>query len=1106
MLNSKNCSKNIANVLELNNIDLLGQRFNGYSLQKYINQHPETNLSANMLVNYKLGHNKHVKNIFNNPNHKTFDWRIETIEQNLNIKNQISITEEALMLHPLFQQADILHFHMYHNMHLPIEFLMRIPKEKQIVIEMHDTFWLTDTKIPMLEVFNYADNVNKKSLDAQRKRVLNSIDAHFIVHSPFMLNLAKKSSATNKLNIELIHFGINTNIFKPIKNTKNLRKKYRLNKEDIVLFCRSQKEFKGISYILEALKLLPDTKQNIVIITVAAKNLLNPLKNKYRIIEFGSVKNEYKMSELYNLCDIFLAPSTEESFGFMAAEAMSCGKPVIVFDGTALPHTVNAPKIGISVKRNSKALMKAILQLINNPNERFYRGKLGREFVLKTYNEQLYFDQYIKLFKKLSKKGPRHIIKPPKDNIPTNLPKFLPFLQGETIQSEIFDYNNSFIQETIYNYNHNLYSKLLQQKKPNKAYSLLQNYTPTIIKKNLIKFKQYGKKALILFIVSGKTIFTKVKHYIKTELNPEKLVKYLKTTNTAFFSTCNDAYIPNSITSLLSIRKFIPDASLYIFSRNISEENKMKLDQNHIKYFDLDLRGRFYRQWNYPAECYYIFAGPEILLKEGFKYSVYIDGDILCIKNPLKNIGSIKGLAGSAIGNCRGVFLDDFDAIKQLFNLNEEQSNRPRIISSVVYFNNEKMHNIKLLDIATKYFKQCLEHDIPRKGDDSLLSLIQLTTLYPEEIKNIPHCSESTPLTAQKHNLKKTIFIHFAKDKPWNKSKDSNDIHRKYIYSWRKIFIQHSISTWDKNYQQNKLIEKQNSTKKEEARLESLSKSGLVLPATKREENYHKKPLKIFVCENRHTGIVNFGDEVQKDIIPLIFGFKIIPCSDAKEAELFSVGSILFSLPLMNIKKNIYIWGSGFISKEKVIKEEEIIPKIHFAAVRGQYTLQRINKIAKTELHIPLGDPGLLANIVFPENPNKTDKIGIVHHYIDADNPIVEKLRNNKKFLIINPLDSPKEVASQISSCKFIVSSSLHGLIFADSYRIPNAHIHFSDKVYGGEYKFKDYDSGIGKSHLEFDIDKIFDEEYIKQLIKQYKPIDNLETIQRNLIDTFPYK
>ena len=455
-------------VLELNNVDIYGRRFNGYSLTEYFN-HSSKDFSAKFLVNHKYSKDPDVVELFSSDDLANFDWQIEPLEEKLSIKNQISVTEDALTNHPLYQSADLLHFHMYHNMHLPIEFLTRI-KDKSIVIDIHDTFWLTDEHIPMLEVFKYSDQ-NKTSLDAQRKRVLNSIDADFVVHSPFMLNLFKKSDATKNLRVHLIPFGIDTEVFKLQKVN---RKKYQIPDDSFVIFCRSQKEFKGIDYIESALKNL-QTDRDVTIVTVGVKGLLDSIKNKFRLIELGTLNSEAELAEVYNLSDLFLAPSTEESFGFMAIEAMSCEKPVIVFEGTALPDTVNAPTIGIATKRNAKELEKAIEHLLNNPAECKTRGETGRKFVLKNYTEEKYFTSYEKLFQNLPKRKPKPS---PEDPAPKNLDALTKFLDGKLLD-EKFDFNNTTVQAKIYAYNQELYSKIVKQSK---------KISPKKIVKKIIKF------------------------------------------------------------------------------------------------------------------------------------------------------------------------------------------------------------------------------------------------------------------------------------------------------------------------------------------------------------------------------------------------------------------------------------------------------------------------------------------------------------------------------------------------------------------------------------------------------------------------------------------
>ena len=487
------------NILELNNLDVYGKRFNGFILQEYSHEHSQSPFNISMLVNHKLSNSPNVKKIFPNKSLENFDWQIDDIENRLGTKNQISVTEEALINHPLYKKANILHFHMYHNMHLPIEFLTRIPPEKKIILDLHDTFWLTDKNIPMLEVFKES-NLNKDSLDAERKRVLESIDAHFVLHSPYMLNLFKKSTNIPKTNVTQINFSIDTNVFKPLPCTSKLRKKYSIPENDVVLLFRAQKEFKGLSYIIAALKSIPN-HHNISLITVGGEGFVDELKSEYNVHDFGLIDDENEMTKIYNLCDIFLAPSTEESFGFMAVEAMACGKPVIVFEGTALPDTIHAPNIGIATKRNSKSLADAIVKLVSSEDERIERGNASLAFVKKTYNTTKYLEQTLNLYRTLSNIPKRSVISLPARAQNKSRPdyakltsayKYIVEEQFDFIKPIVIDYNNQKVQKTLFSLNQKLYSTIKDSPPPSSKGHLPRRIASKIYHK-LKKVSRHGK-------------------------------------------------------------------------------------------------------------------------------------------------------------------------------------------------------------------------------------------------------------------------------------------------------------------------------------------------------------------------------------------------------------------------------------------------------------------------------------------------------------------------------------------------------------------------------------------------------------------------------------
>ncbi len=238
--------------------------------------------------------------------------------------------------------------------------------------------------------------------------------------------------------------------------------------------------------------------------------------------------------------------------------------------------------------------------------------------------------------------------------------------------------------------------------------------------------------------------------------------------------------------------------------------------------------------------------------------------------------------------------------------------------------------------------------------------------------------------------------------------------------------------------------------------------------------------------------VKNFGDFLTPYLLSR-YGLRAV-YTPAENATLLSVGSILGDI---SGSFSGYILGSGLI--EDCFHP---LPNAKILAVRGELTRTRIGAPEGT----PLGDPGLLVSNFFCKDAISLKfRLGIVPHYVDYNHEKVRKLAEKftRKILIINVRKRPSSVFRDICQCETILSSSLHGLVVAQSFGIPSRWINISGRVYGDGFKFRDYYSSLSISDPKSY--ELTGEEDLKELLNAVRdvPYDNVEKVKRKLNELF---
>jgi glycosyltransferase involved in cell wall biosynthesis len=198
--------------------------------------------------------------------------------------------------------------------------------------------------------------------------------------------------------------GINDNIFKPVIEKKSIRllNKVPIDKK-IILFSTSDimEKRKGFDYLLKSLVNIEINKnlfsKELILITFGVLNKEINFKN-IRHMHFPYTASVEKRVEIYNLADIFICTSIEDSGPSTLTEVMSCGIPVVAFDtGDAQKYIVNDHN-GYKVRLKDVtdlenkiykifSLKKAEIDLFSKNSRNFVQSNLNKDKQLKIFKD-----------------------------------------------------------------------------------------------------------------------------------------------------------------------------------------------------------------------------------------------------------------------------------------------------------------------------------------------------------------------------------------------------------------------------------------------------------------------------------------------------------------------------------------------------------------------------------------------------------------------------------------------------------------------------------------------------------------------------------------------
>jgi glycosyltransferase involved in cell wall biosynthesis len=312
-------------------------------------------------------------------------------------------------------KPDVIHLHNIHGYYLnyPIFFDFLSSYNKPVFWTFHDFWpitghcsyfsdvdcnkWITGCfSCPKLNYYPssyYYDN-SKKNYQIKNEYFNKIKNLHLITISNWSESLVKESFLKN-FKISTISNAIDSKTFNILNSEEQfLREKHKFeSKKILIALATTWGKRNGYYDYIELSKKIDDDYQ-IVLVGLSGKLAQNLPPNITAVPRTNSFE---ELVSLYNISEISMNLSYQETFGLTTVEGMMCGLPAVVYNATASPELVNE-EVGIVVEPGDiDGVVNAILNIQNNGGKESYSNKC-RNYATEKFDATIVHEKILDLY------------------------------------------------------------------------------------------------------------------------------------------------------------------------------------------------------------------------------------------------------------------------------------------------------------------------------------------------------------------------------------------------------------------------------------------------------------------------------------------------------------------------------------------------------------------------------------------------------------------------------------------------------------------------------------------------------------------------------------
>ncbi len=323
----------------------------------------------------------------------------------------------------LVKNADIIVVHWIYSNFISSHGLSKlISMNKPIFIVCHDNGHFTGGCHVRLGCDRYMHSCGKcpvlcsiddKDLSYKQLKIKSKVyeadNIYVISPSTWMDNNVANSAVLRGKKHFVIPNPIDTNLFIPLEKSL-IRNKYSVDPSSIVLLFGAVKAvsnpYKGYKKLLETLEYFASNYSQIgkVEAYIFGEKGQKEIINGMITVNYLGFLTEEEMVEAYNLADVYIVPSLEDSFNNTVAEALATETPVVSFATGGITDIIDHQENGYLAKYGDPVDLANGINWVMNNNQNNRLGKMGRQKVINNFSYEQVAKKYRKVMNDISYK------------------------------------------------------------------------------------------------------------------------------------------------------------------------------------------------------------------------------------------------------------------------------------------------------------------------------------------------------------------------------------------------------------------------------------------------------------------------------------------------------------------------------------------------------------------------------------------------------------------------------------------------------------------------------------------------------------------------------